>query len=212
MNHQYFIELFNGKKLPYHSPRIHNQKQTDLTEFIPEEFKKFPLEIEIGSGKGEWIAREAKLNPNHFFLGIDRRLDRFRLTEKKLKRTNQQNWAIVREDARVFLNSKLPKINKLHIYQPDPWPKRAHHKHRFFRSPDAYAWAKTIKKGGIFNISTDNLDYYTEILDIIYSWKDFELQFAYQKKNWMGSAKTYFESIFLNKKLPIYKISLVKKL
>lgn len=204
------IVLHDGRELQYHRPQDPTDS-LDLLRFIPKTYQDRPIEVEIGPGKGEFLARRAAHYPDRYFIGIDRRQDRVRLTENKLLRIgtpsdSQPNWAILREDARSFLASPLPPIQVLHIYQPDPWPKAKHHKHRLFRSPDAKRWAQAIVTGGELRVSTDHPFYFEEILAIVQSWKLFCDATIIRKTSRTGSAAlTHFEGIFLGQNLPVYK-------
>jgi tRNA (guanine-N7-)-methyltransferase len=197
---QHCIVLRDGERLPYHNP-VKTRREVALGSFVPQNFKA--LEVEIGCGKGEFIARRAVKYPDRFFVGIDRRKDRHTLTVNKLKRAAQENWTILHEDARCFLEQSLPPIQTLHIYHPDPWPKERHHKHRFFRSPDALRWAEAIVPGGELRLSTDHKEYFHEILKILETWEFLEQRCVYTKR--FGEPSTHFEGIFLRKGEPVFK-------
>jgi tRNA (guanine-N7-)-methyltransferase len=203
---QHCITLKDGHRLPFHNP-IKERRELSLSDYVPENFQS--LEVEIGCGKGEFISRRALKYPERFFIGIDRRKDRHTLTYKKLLRSDQKNWLILHEDARCFLESSLPQIQILHIYHPDPWPKEKHHKHRFFRSPDALKWAQAIRPGGELRLSTDHREYFEEILKILETWDFLEQQYVYTKRS--GEPMTHFEGIFLKKNEPVYKAIYYRK-
>src|SRR4051812_40290906 len=96
------IVLSDGRELQYHLP-MRRSEALSLRSHLPEEAATLPLEVEIGPGKGEFIAARAALHPERFFVGIDRRQDRFDLTEKKLlRKTEGKNWVLIRDDARGF--------------------------------------------------------------------------------------------------------------
>ncbi len=206
------ILLKDGSTLHFHPP-FHEGESLKLQDFLLPHWKVGQtLEVEIGCGKGEFIARRAAQFPDRFFVGIDRRLDRHRLTEKKLSRINCEsgkNWVVVFEDARAFLDHEIPPLSALHIYHPDPWPKNRHHKHRLFRSPVAKRWAEALKPGGILRLSTDHKEYYEEILAILETW-DFLERITYFKKR-RGEPVTHFENIFLSKGEPVYKACYFRK-
>ena len=202
------IELFDGRVLQFHKPTPLDPKS--LSDLLPKDFTG-KLEVEIGPGKGEYLAKRAARFPDRFFVGIDRRMDRFRMTEKKLNRIVGKNWIMIKEDARCFISAKLPTLDVLHIYQPDPWPKARHHKHRFFRSPDAKTWASALRLGGEFRLSTDSRDYFEEILDITHSWGFLEPRYVYKKDWHMSEPQTHFESLFMKKHKPVYKAVFTRK-
>lgn len=202
------IVLFDNRELQYHTPEDKVDPK-NLEDYLPKKtFEK--LEVEVGCGKGEFIFRRAKLYPDSFFIGIDRRLDRVRLSEKKFNRVEENNCLVIREDACSFLKTELPAIDVFHLYQPDPWPKAKHHKHRFFRSPEAKIWAEAIRSGGELRLSTDNRGYFEEMLDIVYSWKLFAPAIIHKKEFYMSPAMTHFEGIFMRKNEPVYKAVFVR--
>jgi tRNA (guanine-N7-)-methyltransferase len=203
------ITLKDGRELQYHSPLRNKAEAIPLLSLLPKDLS-LPLEVEIGPGKGEFISHRARQFPERFFVGIDRRVDRSKLSEKKLKRGDSElekasNWLILNEDARCFLEAGLPSIYRLHIYHPDPWPKARHHKNRFFRSPDACTWARAIMPGGALSLSTDHEEYFGEILEILECWDFMEPVMIMTKTAEMGPAVTHFEKIFFNKNEPVYK-------
>jgi tRNA (guanine-N7-)-methyltransferase len=199
------VNLIDGRQLPFHRPRALLKPMNLGSEIEPG--KK--IEIEIGSGTGRFISERAKKFPQRYFIGIDRKKDRFDSTTEKLSRLDQNNWKILRVDAKCFLEHDLPPIEILHIYHPDPWPKRRHHKHRFFRAPDAKHWANAIVPGGELRLSTDQPDYFEEIIAILAEWKFLEMEYCAIKKS--GKALSRFEEIFLSQGLPVYKAHFRRK-
>jgi tRNA (guanine-N7-)-methyltransferase len=208
---QHRSRLWNDLELQYHIPTRSQTLSLDLKQSVPKEFLSSPLEVEIGPGKGEFMARRAARFPNRFFIGIDRRSDRVKSTQSKLGRQSIDNWVILREDACSFDPNSLPPIDILHFYQPDPWPKFRHHKHRFFRSPEASAFAHAVKSGGEFRLSTDHLGYFLEMLDLIKTWEIFDLVTLYEK-NWaMSEPMTHFEGFFMKKKETVFKAVFLRR-
>lgn len=209
---QHRVALWNGLELQYHIPNRSQELFLNLKEMIPDSFQSWPIELEVGPGKGEFIAARAARFPNRFFVGIDRRFDRAELSTKKLKKhESQKNWIILREDACSFDTQKLPELSVFHLYQPDPWPKNRHHKHRFFRSPEAQAFAFAIKRGGELRVSTDHLGYFLEMIELIKTWDQFELVSFYEKNHHMSDPMTHFESLFLKKFETVFKATFIKK-
>jgi tRNA (guanine-N7-)-methyltransferase len=202
---QHRTQLWNGLELQYHIPTRSQTLFLNLADSIPENFRHSPLEVEIGPGKGEFLAQRALKHPDRFFIGIDRRQDRALLSSKKLEKNAQANWIILREDACSFDTQTLPCLDVFHLYQPDPWPKFRHHKHRFFRSPEAKAFAHALKIDGELRLSTDHLGYFLEMIDLVKTWNIFELVALYEKTNSMSEPMTHFESLFLKKNETVFK-------
>ncbi|MEZ4814653.1 MAG: hypothetical protein R3A80_05540 [Bdellovibrionota bacterium] len=201
----HYLTLKDGRKLLFYRP-LPPKNPVNLKEHIPEGFTH--LEVEIGAGTGRFLAQRALKYPERFFIGIDKKKDRIDSTLEKLERNEKKNWELLRCDARLFMEQELPPIDVLHVYHPDPWPKLRHHKHRFFRSPDAKHWAAAIRKGGELRLSTDQADYFEEIMAIVNSWGFFEEQITFVKRT--GLAQSRFEEIFLSQGLPVFKAQFKK--
>src|SRR5580704_19704822 len=91
-----------------------------------------PLEVELGSGDGSFLANYARLHPGRNFLGVERLLGRLRKLDRKARRAGLTNLRALRIESAYFLEYLLPResARALHIYFPDPWPKRKHRKNR----------------------------------------------------------------------------------
>ena len=96
-----------------------------------------PVEIEIGIGKGTFITEQAKARPDVNFLGIEWARWFWRYSSDRLRRNKCENARTVRAEATYFLTEFVPteSISVLHIYFPDPWPKKRHHKRRLVQEP-----------------------------------------------------------------------------
>lgn len=208
--------MLDGRELQFHPP-FQKDASLLLSEFIPEEWEHAPLEVEIGPGKGEFLARRAPTVPQNFLLGIDKRQDRVDLTQNKISGRApitqsgpmilSANSRVIREDARRFSLERLPPFFILHIYHPDPWPKAKHHKNRFFRSPMAKEWTKNLISGGELRVATDHPQYFEEIVDILSSWSELgSIQVIYSKYQFCSEPCTHFEKLFLNKGQAVYKL------
>lgn len=205
-NEDHYLTLKNGRKLLFYRP-LPPKNPLSLKNHIPPDTKF--LEVEIGAGTGRFLAQRAPKYPDRFFIGIDKKKDRIDSTLEKLERFEGKNWELLRCDARLFMEQELPPIDILHVYHPDPWPKKRHHKHRFFRSPDAKHWAAAIRKGGELRLSTDQPDYFEEIMAIVNNWDLFDEQITFVKRS--GAAQSRFEEIFLSQKLPVFKAQFKRK-
>src|ERR1700689_4801384 len=84
------------------------------------------LEVELGSGDGSFLVNYARLHPERNFLGVERLLGRLRKLDRKGRRAGLTNLRGLRIESAYFLEYLLPRESPatLHIYFPDPWPKR----------------------------------------------------------------------------------------
>jgi len=124
-----------------------------------------PLEVELGAGDGSFIIQYTQQHPEHNFIGVERLLGRLRKIEKKGKRAGLQNLRGMRIEASYFLEWMLPRkaVTALHVYFPDPWPKRKHRKNRLVNERfTELAWQILIP-GGIVYLRTDDLDYFAQM-------------------------------------------------
>ena len=134
-----------------------------------------PVEIELGSGDGSFFARYAQMHPERNFLGVERLLGRLRKIEKKGLRAGLKNVALLRLEASYVMGFLVApaSIDALHIYFPDPWPKRKHRKNRLINPAFTELTAKALKPGGIVYLRTDDLDYFEQMTRVFTANKSF---------------------------------------
>jgi tRNA (guanine-N7-)-methyltransferase len=128
-----------------------------------------PLEVEIGSGKARFLLASARAHPAHDFVGVERSLSYYRLCRDRAARARVGNAAMVRADGRVFVETALaPKsVRALHVYFPDPWPKKKQKKRRLLDGVFLEIAASRLEPGGILRIATDHPDYGTELETLV---------------------------------------------
>ena len=139
-----------------------------------------PVEVEIGVGKGRFLLGQAAQHPEIGFLGIERSHKYLRITLERLNRSSCENVRLVCDDAGFFVRTFIPEhaVSKYHIYFPDPWPKKRHHKRRLINPNFAGFLFRTLSPGGEIRVATDHLDYFQEIvraLDSVDRWERKEL-------------------------------------
>jgi tRNA (guanine-N7-)-methyltransferase len=124
-----------------------------------------PLEVELGSGDGTFLVELAKSRPEHNFIGIERLLGRIRKMERKAHREGLANLRGVRIESSYFLEYLLPphSVVALHIYFPDPWPKRKHRRHRLINERFPGLAHKALALGGTVYLRTDDRDYFEQM-------------------------------------------------
>jgi tRNA (guanine-N7-)-methyltransferase len=124
-----------------------------------------PLEVELGSGDGSFIVQWARLNPNRNFLAVERLLGRLRKIERKGQRNALTNLRLLRMEAWYVLEYLLPpaSVSAVHIYFPDPWPKRKHRKNRLINEAFTETAARALAPQGVVYLRTDDADYFQQI-------------------------------------------------
>lgn len=126
------------------------------------------MEVELGSGDGSFLVDYAKQRPEHNFIGVERLLGRIRKLDRKGRRAGLSNLRGVRIESSYFLRYLLPShsATALHIYFPDPWPKRKHRRHRLI-NPDFPALAASVlAPGGTVYLRTDDPDYFQQMGEV----------------------------------------------
>ena len=172
-----------------------------------------PVHIEIGTGKATFLLNEAMAQPLANFLGIERASRYYRYAVDRIGRWALTNVRIIRTDAAHFLTDFVPdgSIDCFHIYFPDPWPKKRHHKRRFFCPANMQHLLRTLKTGGQLKIATDHTDYFEQIKKMIANESDrlTEAEFlpaaGADTDEWVG---TNFERKYLKQKIPIYTLAI----
>jgi tRNA (guanine-N7-)-methyltransferase len=124
-----------------------------------------PVEIEIGMGKGTFLVDQARARPDVNFLGIEWARWFWRYACDRLRRNGCLNARAVRSEARFFLNEYVPdaSVSVVHIYFPDPWPKKRHHKRRLIQADFMLLVRRILVPGGRFQVVTDYQEYFQQI-------------------------------------------------
>jgi len=124
-----------------------------------------PFEVELGSGDGSFLAQYAQRHPERNFLGIERLLGRLRKLDRKARRAGLTNLRGLRIESAYFLRYLLPprSVSALHIYFPDPWPKRKHRKNRLVGEDFPEIAHSALADGGLVYLRTDDKDYFGQM-------------------------------------------------
>ncbi|MHC4535279.1 MAG: tRNA (guanosine(46)-N7)-methyltransferase TrmB [Planctomycetota bacterium] len=174
-----------------------------------------PVHIEIGSGKGTFLLNQARARPGDNFLGIEWARKYYRYAVDRIGRWGLTNVRIIRTDAAVFLADFIAddSVECFHIYFPDPWPKKRHHKRRFICPANLEHLIRCLKTGGQLKIATDHEDYFHVIQEVVTNQNKGleEIQFlptvGADKGEWVG---TNFERKYIKDQRSIYTIAVKK--
>jgi len=174
-----------------------------------------PVHIEIGIGKAAFLLNEARAHLEVNFLGIEWASRYYRYAVDRIGRWGLTNVRIIRTDAAAFLANSIPdnSVECFHIYFPDPWPKRRHHKRRFLCPANLEHLLRALKTGGQLKIATDHIDYFQQIRELIAAeGKLEEIEFipaaGADQGEWLG---TNFERKYRKENRPIYTLAVRKK-
>lgn len=127
-----------------------------------------PLEVELGSGDATFIVKLAARHPERNFIGVERLLGRLRKLDRKGRRAGLVNLRGVRIECSYFLEWLLPpfSISALHVYFPDPWPKKKHQRHRLINERFPALAKRVLLPGGRVYLRTDDSDYFAQIRQV----------------------------------------------
>jgi tRNA (guanine-N7-)-methyltransferase len=119
------------------------------------------VELEIGTGKGGFLLEQARRNPERNYFGVEWAREYFEFAARRMARHGLTNVRMCRTDAKVLVMRCLPEssLAALHVYHPDPWPKRRHHKRRLFDEAFVQAVARVLADGATVSWQTDHIEY-----------------------------------------------------
>lgn len=124
-----------------------------------------PVELEIGTGKGRFISESAAARPDTNFLGIERSRKFFKVTSESVAAAGATNVRLLAVDGGAVVRNWLTDacLAALHVYYPDPWPKRRHWKRRLFHGDFTAQAARVLRSGGRLYFQTDVRSYFEAV-------------------------------------------------
>jgi tRNA (guanine-N7-)-methyltransferase len=124
--------------------------------------------LEIGFGMGETTAAIAAAHPDADYLALEVHTPGVGSLLKQLEEQSITNVRIVQHDAVEVLDHMVPpaSLDGAHIFFPDPWPKKRHHKRRLIQPPLVKLLASRLKPGGYVHAATDWEEYAQQILEV----------------------------------------------
>jgi tRNA (guanine-N7-)-methyltransferase len=121
-----------------------------------------PVILEIGSGKGRFLISTATERPDLNVLGIEKSLHYHRLIRDRVLKRHLTNIRLVNHDAFLVMQKMLPpqSISEVHIYFPDPWPRKREQKRRIIRPEALEEMKRVLAEGGSGIYVTDHQEYF----------------------------------------------------
>jgi tRNA (guanine-N7-)-methyltransferase len=128
-----------------------------------------PVVVEVGFGMGETTARIAAENPGTDYLGIEVHAPGVGSLLRQVAAQGLGNVRVVSHDAVEVLRDMVPadSLAGIHVFFPDPWPKKRHHKRRLVQPAFAALAASRLAIGGYFHVATDWEEYAQQVLEVL---------------------------------------------
>jgi tRNA (guanine-N7-)-methyltransferase len=125
-----------------------------------------PVEVEIGCGKGEFLMASALRHPRTFFVGVEVARKYALKSAARLVKAGATNARVAWMDGMTFLERAVPpaSLRAVHVYFPDPWPKRRHHRRRVVSPRFTAAAARALRRGGNLYFLSDDAEIYAHVV------------------------------------------------
>lgn len=126
-----------------------------------------PIVVEIGFGMGAATVEIAKANPSVNYLGIEVHRPGVGRVLGEIRANDLKNLFLIEHDALDVLKNMIGEnsVNGFHIFFPDPWPKKKHHKRRLVQRPRTELLAQKLCQGGFLYMATDWEEYAQSALE-----------------------------------------------
>jgi tRNA (guanine-N7-)-methyltransferase len=127
-----------------------------------------PVEIEVGFGKGLFLLNAAMACPDVNFFGVEIMRKYQLFTATRMARRKLTNVRLAAADARQLLREFVPggSVQAIHVYFPDPWWKKRHHKRRVFTDDFVATCVAALGPGGMFHLATDVAEYFAVMQEL----------------------------------------------
>ena len=121
-----------------------------------------PIEMEIGAGKGKFLLHRAEIEPGINFIVFDYIWKYLKIGWARAQKRDLPNLQFFKAEAVELMTHLTPSesVSIIHIYFPDPWHKRKHHKRRYMTTEFIHMLHDRLVPGGLIELATDNFDYY----------------------------------------------------
>ena len=165
--HYFHLRLLKDDQgLPLLAPENNALHPIDLAGFFG---APGPIEVEVGCGKGTFMAAYCERHPELPFLALEKEAEIAYLAAGRVSRRPQISHArVVLGDAMIFFRDFLPVncVKAFHVYFPDPWPKKRHHKHRIMRADFLDEVRRVATPDALFYFGTDHEEYNRETQEL----------------------------------------------
>ncbi len=151
------------------APRFVLPYRDEVTDFGAAFARIAPLVLEIGFGMGDATAQIAAARPDTDFLGIEVHPPGVGALLQRIEERGLANVRIVQHDAVEVLEHMIApgSLAGVHVFFPDPWHKKRHHKRRLIQGPFVALLASRLAPGGYLHCATDWQPYAEQMLEVL---------------------------------------------
>jgi tRNA (guanine-N7-)-methyltransferase len=131
--------------------------------------RRAPKILEIGFGMGETTAAIAQAHPDSDYLGIEVHTPGVGALLRHVESRGLTNVRVIQHDAVEVVDRMIAPstLDGVHVFFPDPWPKKRHHKRRLLQPGFVRLLATRMKPGAYLHAATDWEDYATQMLEVL---------------------------------------------
>jgi tRNA (guanine-N7-)-methyltransferase len=128
-----------------------------------------PTILEIGSGKGRFLIATAMEHPALNLIGVEKSLHYHRLIRDRVAKRALTNIRLINHDAFLVLRDMIPdaSLREVHIYFPDPWPRKREQKRRIIRAEVLREIRRVLVEGGMGIYVTDHREYFEAAAPVV---------------------------------------------
>jgi tRNA (guanine-N7-)-methyltransferase len=200
-------------ELPPFDPSDRERSRLDPRKWFTEPSRR--LEIEIGSGKGTFLVQQAAWKGDVNYLGIEHAGEFYRYSADRMRRHQLANVRILHADAAEFLHYYCADavVAVIHVYFPDPWPKKRHHKRRIVQDRILADFHRVLVSGGEVRLVTDHEGFWKWCEDHIARNADLFERRPFEAPESAGADElvgTNYERKFAREDRPLHAMTLKK--
>ena len=183
------------------NPRESGFQRLDLQQLFG---NGHPVILEIGSGKGRFLIGTAMERPDANLVGIEKSLHYHRVIRDRVLKRHLTNVRLINHDAFLVLRDMIPdaSIAELHIYFPDPWPRKKEQKRRIIRPDVLKEIRRVLVDGGSGIYVTDHREYFEAAAPLI----EAELRAERRIPGPDDAPRTNYEAKYRAEGRPIYEV------
>lgn len=170
---------------------------------------KYPIHLELGTGRGDFIINMAKKYPNINFIGLELVDSQLVMATERLKSANLKNLKLICADAKDVVEFFGKEIDTIYLTFSEPWPKKIDEKKRFTHESYLKLYDRIFKKNKHIILKTDNKGLFAYSLETLsqywYTFDKVSLDLHHDERE-ISNIMTDFEKKYFEENRPIYYV------